>query len=83
MGKNLKSYLVTILGAEKILKVVPENTHDFEKYIQSEDLVGLVESMDGYKVKRLEGMFYNPVTQAWSFTNDSDVNYILHAKFEN
>ena len=32
------SYFTTILMAEKILKIIPENTHDFEKFVDLEKL---------------------------------------------
>ena len=80
MGKNFKSQLVTIFAAEKLLGIVPEGTHNYENYIEAGDLKDLVESL-GCKVERLEGMFYNPISQAWSFSDDLDVNYILHARF--
>lgn len=100
MGKNLKSYLVTIVGAEKILQKVPEGTHDYEKYIDYVELSQMllklnepsftqvsltdeskVSSVKQLKIQAVEGMFYNLITQRWSFSDDRDVNYILHAKF--
>ena len=82
MAKSLKSYLVTIVGAEKLVGQVPEGTHDHSKYINSDVLVDkIIRSDSNLKVDRVEGTFYNPVTGLWSFQNDLDVNYILHASY--
>jgi len=82
MGRNFKSWFLTVFAAEKILQQVPEGTHDVGKYIESQDLVEKIQGLDqNLKIERVEGMFYNPLTQLWSFQNATDVNYIVHAKY--
>ena len=38
ISKDFKSYVELILFAENILGVVPRNTHDWNKFINSKDL---------------------------------------------
>lgn len=38
ISKNFISYFLSIVMAEKILKIVPEGTHDYEKYLNAEDI---------------------------------------------
>lgn len=34
---------------------------------------------DGVSVQSVKGMFYNPASGAWSWTNSTAINYALHA----
>lgn len=34
---------------------------------------------DGFSVLSVQGMLYNPLTGAWSWTNSTAINYALHA----
>lgn len=36
-------------------------------------------SSDGLSVQSVQGMLYNPVSGAWSWTNSTSINYALHA----
>lgn len=38
ISKHCMSYFLTILMGEKILKIVPDGTHDYHKYINIEDI---------------------------------------------
>lgn len=34
---------------------------------------------DGFSVQSVQGMMYNPISGAWSWTNSTAINYALHA----
>lgn len=34
---------------------------------------------DGFLVQSVQGMMYNPISGAWSWTNSTSINYALHA----
>lgn len=74
--RNLKSYLFAIIGAEYILKLLPQGTHDYDRFIRPSELArwsrnnGLVE-LD------VTGMSYNPLTQQYSLHDDVSVNYLV------
>lgn len=36
-------------------------------------------SSDGFSVQSVQGMLYNPISGAWSWTNSTSINYALHA----
>lgn len=76
LNKNIKSYLLAILAAEKILKIVPDGTHDHDKFIKPSQLISWAEE-SGLKCIDASGIHYNPVTENHKLTNDLDVNYIL------
>ena len=80
INRNPKSYLLAIIGAEYVLRMLPKGTHDFRKFIRPSELERWARSA-GLVVKELTGMSYNPLTQQYKLGTDVDVNYL--AWFEN
>ncbi|XP_059195462.1 ubiquinone biosynthesis O-methyltransferase, mitochondrial [Centropristis striata] len=78
INKTNLSYALGIVVAEQLLRIVPSGTHDWEKFISPEELERLLES-NGFSVQSVQGMLYNPVSGAWSWTNSTAINYALHA----
>ena len=79
LNKTAKSYLLSIIGAEKILKLVPEGTHEFDKFIKPAQLIAFAQN-HGLKVKQAIGLHYNPFTEQFSLKPGVDVNYILYCE---
>jgi len=78
INRNLKSYVLAIVGAEYVLKLLPRGTHDYEKFIKPSELAAACRSA-GLDVRGITGMTYNPFTKSYALGGDTDVNYILHA----
>lgn len=78
INKTNLSYVLGIVVAEQLLRIVPSGTHDWEKFISPVELERLLES-SGFSVESVQGMLYNPVSGAWSWTNSTAINYALHA----
>ena len=76
LNKSIKSYLLAIVAAEKLLKIVPDGTHDHDKFIRPSQLIGWAEA-HGLKCIDASGIHYNPMTGNHKLTNSLDVNYIL------
>ncbi|MEI6895211.1 MAG: bifunctional 2-polyprenyl-6-hydroxyphenol methylase/3-demethylubiquinol 3-O-methyltransferase UbiG [Colwellia sp.] len=76
LNKNIKSYLLAILAAEKILKLVPDGTHDHDKFIRPSQLITWAEDVE-LKCIDASGIHYNPLTQNHKLIDSLDVNYIL------
>ena len=78
INRNFFSYLSTIFIAEKILRIVPEGTHDWDKYIKPCDILICSEK---YKIHldKKSGLLQIPF--GWSFkwirTKNITSNYIL------
>ena len=77
LNKTAKAYLFAIVGAEKILKMVPDGTHDHKKFIKPAQLIHWAEQA-GLKVRASAGLTYNPLSKQYTLNNDVSVNYILH-----
>ncbi len=78
LNRNLKSYLLAVIGAEYVLKLLPRGTHDYAGFIKPSELAGMCRG-SGLAVDRITGMTYNPFLRVYSLGSDTDVNYIMHA----
>ncbi|SDG96745.1 3-demethylubiquinone-9 3-methyltransferase [Vibrio xiamenensis] len=77
LNRNFKSYLFAIVGAEKVMKIVPEGTHEHEKFIKPSELLKMVDKADLHAMG-IKGLHYNPLTDTYSLGQKVDVNYIVH-----
>lgn len=79
LNRNLKSYLKSIVGAEYILKMLPINTHDYNKFIKPRELASMLRDCH-LKLEKQIGIEYNIFKDEFYLTNDIDVNYIVYAR---
>jgi len=79
INRNLKAYLLAVIGAEYVLKMLPKGTHDYAKFIKPSELTRWSKSVE-LEPSELIGLSYNPITQIYSLGRDTSVNYLLHTK---
>ncbi|MEH0741091.1 bifunctional 2-polyprenyl-6-hydroxyphenol methylase/3-demethylubiquinol 3-O-methyltransferase UbiG [Vibrio cholerae] len=79
LNRNIKSYLFAIVGAEKLLKIVPESTHEHEKFIRPSELIKMIDQTDLTELG-ITGLHYNPLTDRYRLGTNVDVNYIVHTQ---
>ena len=79
INKTLKSYLFAIVGAEYILNWLPIGTHDWNKFVKPEDIIKICKK-NNLLIKKIDGMNFNLLTNQWSLSKDSSVNYIVKFK---
>lgn len=77
INRNPKAYLLAIVGAEYLLKMLPKGTHDYAKFIKPSELDEWARNAQ-LQLRHITGMTYNPLTQRYKLTNDVDVNYMTH-----
>jgi 2-polyprenyl-6-hydroxyphenyl methylase/3-demethylubiquinone-9 3-methyltransferase len=77
LNRNPKSYLLAVIGAEYVLRMLPRGTHRYEKFIKPSEL-GAFCRQSGLDVREVIGMTYNPLTKRYALGPDTDVNYIVH-----
>ena len=75
INRTLKSYLLAIIGAEYVLRWLPVGTHQWDRFITPIELDRHVRQA-GMGAIDSEGLVYNPLTDRWSLSRDTDVNYI-------
>jgi 2-polyprenyl-6-hydroxyphenyl methylase / 3-demethylubiquinone-9 3-methyltransferase len=76
INRNAKSYLLAVIGAEYILRLLPRGTHDYQRFIKPSELARWCRE-SALSPEELLGMSYNPLTQRYSLGRDCDVNYLL------
>jgi len=76
INRNPKSYLLAVIGAEYVLKLLPKGTHDYARFIRPSELSRWCRDA-GLREVDLVGMTYNPLTRRYALGPDCDVNYLL------
>jgi 2-polyprenyl-6-hydroxyphenyl methylase / 3-demethylubiquinone-9 3-methyltransferase len=79
LNRTLKSFALAIVGAEYILRWLPQGTHRWEQFVTPEELTGAFRST-GLKEAVRTGMVYDPLRAAWRLSRDTSVNYMIAAK---
>ena len=75
LNRNIKSYLFAIIGAEYILKIIPQGTHDWDKFIQPAEMDEWARAAN-LSLKNIIGMTYNPFSKSYKLEVDVSVNYL-------
>lgn len=76
INRNLKAYLLAVVGAEYVLKLLPRGTHDYARFVKPSELARWCRAA-GLRPLEFTGMRYNPLTQRYRLGADCDVNYLL------
>ena len=77
INRNPKSYLLAVIGAEYILRLLPRGTHEYAKFLKPSELARHCRAA-GLTLKSVIGMGYNPLTKIYTLNNDASVNYLMH-----
>ncbi|EDS36045.1 3-demethylubiquinone-9 3-methyltransferase [Culex quinquefasciatus] len=78
LDKTTASWLGGIVAAEYLLKLVPENTHDWEKFISPLDVQRILKTLNCETIL-VHGMAYEFWRNSWSWCKKTDINYALQA----
>src|SRR5579883_774332 len=77
LNRNLKSFLLAIVGAEYVLKLLPRGTHEYERLIRPAELARWARAA-GLVPRAMAGIELNPYTETCRLTRDPSVNYLMH-----
>jgi len=77
LNRNLKSFLLAIVGAEYILRLIPRGTHEYERLIRPAELARWARAA-GLSLRELAGIEFNPLTGHVALSGDVSVNYLAH-----
>lgn len=78
LNRTAAAYMLAIVGAEYIAKVLPKGTHDYKKFITPAEMASACREA-GLNVEVIRGLTYNPLTQTFSESARVDINYLLVA----
>jgi polyprenyldihydroxybenzoate methyltransferase/3-demethylubiquinol 3-O-methyltransferase len=78
VNQTSAAYWLGIVAAEKVFRIVPWGTHEFSMLVPPESLQDMLKE-GGATMRRLHGMYLNPVTMEWNWTNYTLINYAIQA----
>jgi len=79
LNRNLKAYLLAVVGAEYVLNLLPRGTHTYERFIKPSELSRWARGV-GLSVVDIAGLAYDPLQHVARRTSDVSVNYMMHLK---
>ncbi len=79
LNRHPKAYLLAIVAAEHVLKMLPKGTHEYKTFIKPSELSQSARA-SGLELQGMVGISYNPISKKFSLGKDIDVNYIVAFK---
>ena len=79
INRNLKSLIFAKIFGEYILNWIPVGTHQFEKFLKPEEIVEFLK-LKKIKIKNIKGMEFNPISNNWLLTDNTNINYFIVGK---
>ena len=77
INRNLKSFLLAIVGAEYVMKLIPRGTHEYDRLIRPAELASWGRAA-GLSLRDVAGLDFNPFSEHCRLTHDPSINYIVH-----
>lgn len=78
LDRTPASFLVAIIGAEYIARLLPRGTHDYRQFLRPSELAGLLRKA-GLVLDEISGIGYNPLSRKAWLTSRTAVNYLVCA----
>jgi 2-polyprenyl-6-hydroxyphenyl methylase/3-demethylubiquinone-9 3-methyltransferase len=76
LNRTPRSLMFAKIGAEYILHWLPPGTHDWRKFLKPTEIRSFL-SDEPYQVEGPFGVSFNPLTQKWSLSGDSGMNFMM------
>ena len=76
INRNARAFMLAIVGAEHVLKMLPKGTHEYAKFIRPSELAQWCRDSD-LDIAATRGMEFNPITQRYWLSGDTSVNYLF------
>ncbi|QHI99958.1 bifunctional 2-polyprenyl-6-hydroxyphenol methylase/3-demethylubiquinol 3-O-methyltransferase UbiG [Xylophilus rhododendri] len=76
INRNAKSFLMAIVGAEYVMRMLPRGTHEYARMIRPSELAAFCRAA-GLELQGSRGLEYNPLNRRYSLTADTGVNYMI------
>ena len=79
LNRKPKAYLLAIVAAEHVLKMLPKGTHSYNTFIKPSELCQSARNV-GLELQGMVGIEYNLFNKKFNLGKDVDVNYIAAFK---
>jgi 2-polyprenyl-6-hydroxyphenyl methylase / 3-demethylubiquinone-9 3-methyltransferase len=77
LNRNLKSWLLAIVGAEYVLNLLERGTHTYERFIKPSELARWARAVN-LRLEDVAGLAYDPLHNSARQSTNVDVNYMMH-----
>lgn len=77
-NRTALSWFGAIFICENVLKIVPSGFHSWKQFIHHPELEAMIQSM-GCNVRKVRGMFYDPLRNKWSWCFTPTLMYAIHS----
>ena len=74
INRTFSALIFAIIAAEKILKIIPEGTHNHDQFVKPNELANLARNV-GLNCRDVTGFSYNPFTRRAKFSKSVNINY--------
>jgi 2-polyprenyl-6-hydroxyphenyl methylase/3-demethylubiquinone-9 3-methyltransferase len=81
INRNLRSFLLAIVGAEYVLKLLPRGTHEYARLLRPAELARHARAAQ-LTLRDVSGIEFNPFLRSARLTRDTGVNYLAHFECE-
>jgi 2-polyprenyl-6-hydroxyphenyl methylase/3-demethylubiquinone-9 3-methyltransferase len=81
INRNLRSFLLAIVAAEYLMRLVPRGTHEYERLLRPSELARLAR-VSGFTLLEIGGIAYDPFARSARLIADPSVNYLAHFRRE-
>jgi 2-polyprenyl-6-hydroxyphenyl methylase/3-demethylubiquinone-9 3-methyltransferase len=78
LNRTPLAFLLGIVGAEHIARLLPRGTHRYDRFIRPSELSAWIRAA-GLQLRDIAGLHYNPVTRSVMLGGNVQVNYLVHA----
>jgi 2-polyprenyl-6-hydroxyphenyl methylase/3-demethylubiquinone-9 3-methyltransferase len=79
LNRTAGAFLLGIVGAEHIARILPRGTHRYDRFIKPSELCSWLRRA-GLSVRNICGLHYNPVARFVTLGGHVKVNYMIHAQ---
>jgi 2-polyprenyl-6-hydroxyphenyl methylase / 3-demethylubiquinone-9 3-methyltransferase len=76
INRNVQSFLMAIVGAEYLMRLLPRGTHEYARFIRPSELARSARAA-ALTVDELRGMSYQPLQRVYRLGSDTTVNYLM------
>ena len=76
-NRTAKAYMLAIVGAEYVLRLLPAGTHEYERFIRPSELAEWGRAAD-LMLMDTAGLDYDPFRDRCGLSADVSVNYLAH-----
>lgn len=79
LNRTLAGWLIGIVGAEYVARILPKGTHRWNRFVRPEELARHL-GRNGIEIEAATGVRVNPLRRRMSLTSWLGVNYMVHAR---